>query len=195
MHALQLGAIAMMSVAGPVAPELVANGNFDQDLSSWQAIGPGPWQALWNMQDVDANPSSGSVLLSNMSPAADTTAIVLRQCLATPLRGTYVIRGSGFTPTAQASTGYWVVGWGQRYDSVDCTGGGQGFGGLFAPGVVGSWVTQAWPITFYSAPVNGTIEVALQIHKTEAGGQFDGYVDAVSLTYDTLLWDGFDPPQ
>jgi hypothetical protein len=189
-----LAVIATMS-AGPVVPDLVANGDFDHDLSMWQAIGPGPWQAQWSAQDVDANPSSGSVLLSNVSPVAGTTATVLRQCVPTPLRGTYAISGSGFTPPAQANTGYWVIGWGVRYDSLNCTGGGQGFGGLFAPGVIGSWVTTAWPITFYSVPTNGTIEVVLQVYKTEAGGQFDGYVDGVSLTYDTLLWDGFDPSQ
>ncbi len=172
------------------AQNLLANGNFDSDLSGWTFPDAQP---SWSGFDANGALNSGSALGTNAAAAAGARVLVLRQCIAITRPGLYVLGVSAFTPAGQVD-GHLLFSYLARANSPDCSGGSFNSGGLFLPSV-GQWQRYtSGTVLQISGPLapDTTVEVLLGIDKTPAGGSFRGYFDDVSLALDPIFTNGFE---
>jgi len=187
------GAAASIAHAS-VAQNLLANGDFDTDLSGWNTPEVTP---TWSSFDVDGAAASGSAYFVNTQADAGVRQAVIAQCIVITQPGAYIFGGSAYTPTGQASTGYLVGGYLVDLHHSDCSGGWSATGGFFMQSL-GAWTHYATtggfyqPLIVYSLNPEASIFIEFSIEKTEAGGSFGGYFDAAYLIRDTVFIDGFD---
>lgn len=167
------------------AQNMLANGDFDADLTGWIASGSPP--AVWDGFDVDNRPGSGSALLTNQSASANQRLYPLRQCIESPPVGSYVLYASGYLVGGTA--GRLVISYGV-HNTSDCSGTGFTAIGGYYLGAADQWQRNAIGVPVDHA--QSSIEVSLGIEKDPAGGQFQGYIDAVHLLPDAIFADGFE---
>ena len=87
--ALALGTYAMPLQA---ATNLLANPGFDSSLAGWNNLYGGP--ASWSSVDANANPASGSALITNnANPSNGGSQMVLSQCIVAAKSTTYDFGG------------------------------------------------------------------------------------------------------
>jgi hypothetical protein len=161
------------------ADNLLVNGNFASDLSSWEATSP--IAVTWRPVDVASNPNSGSAFA--LIPAGPPSQrLVLQQCVPISSAGTYVLMADGFIPAGQGRGD--LLMWYEGYFSRDC-GFGEGLGGS-GGALVGS--VNAWSRAIRVIPIPpgtaGSILIRLYVDKSTRG-IFAGYFDNVVLLQDT----------
>jgi hypothetical protein len=187
------GAAASIAHAA-IAQNLLANGDFDSDLSGWNAPEVTP---TWSSFDVDASTASGSAWFANTQAGAGVRQVVIAQCIPITQTGAYIFGGAAYTPTGQASTGYLVGSYLVDVHHADCSGGWSAVGGFFMNSP-DQWTRYATTGGFYrplivdSLNPDASILVEFSVEKTDADGSFGGYFDAIYLIRDTLFFDGFD---
>lgn len=169
------------------AQNLLANGDFDTDLSEWMVSGsPTP---MWTPTDYAGNAGSGSALIGNADAAANVRLFPLRRCVVlTP--GPYLLSAHGLIDSGQ-SAGRLVLSYSLR-SNTDCSGGVYAGGGVFVQGD-GSWRAEQIPLIAMNLPAN-SLEIILGIEKDPAGGTLQGYFDGIELRDDRIFVDGFDGP-
>ncbi len=179
--------IAMLACASPtaLAQNLLANGEFDHDVSGW--INPEPPAATWLSMDVDGLATSGSARLINDDAEAGNRHAVLYQCFAIG-PGRYRLNVAGWAPP-QSVDGRLVVN-ATLYVASTCTGGFVSGGGYFIP-VSASWQRTEMIVENMLTPA-GYVGVTLSIEKDPAGGSFVGQVDAVRFAEVSPFVDGFE---
>ena len=186
--------IATFASTSAPSQNLLANGDFDTDLSGWSTPEVTP---TWSSFDVDGSAASGSAYFVNTKADAGARQAVIAQCIAITQPGAYIFGGAAYTPTGQASTGYLVGGYLVDLHHGDCSGGWSATGGFFMQSL-GAWTHYATtggfyqPLIVYSLNPEASIFIEFSIEKTEAGGSFGGYFDAAYLIRDTVFIDGFD---
>jgi|GEM_PF-3314803 len=173
----RLAGLSLLVLAGPLhAQNLLDNPDFDINLHHW--IGPAG-AATWHSSDLDDAPDSGSARLVNDQAGSETETVALLQCFPVA-PGEYQYGGHAFIPQAQAASGSVVVrvrGYGA---STDCSGGTFLISGRLAS-ETGQWSPMSGEITISEDQLSGpagSIEFEFAIRKTEAGGEFVGFVDA-----------------
>lgn len=167
---------------------VVSNPGFDADVIGWNAFAEA--SIVWSPLDALASPSSGSGLVTNMSPTAlDATGA--RQCLegVTGLAD-YLISANVLVPGGQSETGYTylVVQW---YDGLSCAGANLGFS--LSPGVLNptvdvwyrDWGTVEAPSAAQSA------RLLLMVLKHQDIGTLDAHYDNVEFI-EIIFVDGFE---
>ena len=187
---LLLALLAVSSTGG--AQQLIANGDFDSDLSGWSvSAGPGT-TSTWVPFDY-AGASSGSVLFTNDLTTAGAATINLTQCVVLPKPGRYVVSANGYLPAGQAPGNLYVNSI-LHIPTTACQGLG-GAHGFLLPATIGSWSQESTSIEIdaIDALAGASIEVRMGIQKTPADGSIQGYIDAVRLIYDPVFVDGFEP--
>lgn len=176
------------------AQNVLANGDFDTDLSSWDTPVVTP---TWSSFDIDGSPDSGSAWFANTQSGASVRQIVISQCIPIAETGAYIFGGAAYTPTGQTSTGYLVGGYAVDLQHADCSGGWSAVGGFFMSSL-GQWTHYATTGGFYqplmvpSLNPSASILIQFSVEKTEADGSFGGYFDDAFLIRDTVFMDGFD---
>lgn len=180
-------AAALASCA--LAQNLLGNSDFATDLSGWQFPDATP---SWSPFDVDGSPNSGSAHAVNSQANADTMLVVLSQCVPITQAGLYIVRASGYAATGQSS-GHLVAGYTLDLHHIDCSGGFSAAGGdyITTAGQWGSYSTGAVLRIDAPQPLM-SINVRLRVDKTDAGGSFGGYFDAVSQIRDTIFINSFE---
>ena len=186
--------IATFASTSASSQNLLANGDFDIDLSGWSTPEVAP---TWSGFDVDGSAASGSAWFANTQASAAVRQVVISQCIPITQTGAYIFGGAAYTPTAQASTGFLVGGYLVDVHHDDCSGGWSAVGG-FLMDSLGQWKRYATsggfnlPLIVDSLNPKASILVEFSIEKTEAGGSFGGYFDDAYLIRDTVFMDGFD---
>jgi len=126
------------------AQNLLQNGGFASDLSSWQLVGVQGGSALWSPTDSAASPSSGSALLVNDQPCVPQGSGFacpfpgLSQCVGVVGGANYSIGYSALIPAGQKVSGLAFLQF-HWYSGNNCDA-----GSLFSPGfgsapAVGTW--------------------------------------------------------
>jgi hypothetical protein len=185
-------------VPANVTPNIVVNGGFGEDLAGWEIIGAAAAAPVWSTFDIDAAPDSGSALLTNVTPGAESRLFLLRQCVALTRAGAYRLRASGYiVPGGDAGSlivSYWL-----RYQTpgaAACSGGAHIPGG-FALSAVGAWQqgeVAGWLAAPAPVPGDATLEIQLAIQRQAAKGIIAGHFDAIEVVpFETVFEDGFDP--
>lgn len=170
-------AAAFLLAAAPInAENLVRNGTFNSNVDEWP---PEDSSALvtWSPLDANASPSSGSVLVANVS-AGPSNGAGIHQCVS----GSGIVPGATYTyggkvriPAGQGRTG--LVMFGLRwYTSPDCSG---------TPGdqprvdtrTLDTWVSLQ---DVSVAPAGArSVEVLAFPSKVEAGGELRAHFDDI----------------
>jgi hypothetical protein len=171
------------------AQNLLSNGSFDTDLGGWQFKDATP---TWSPMDIDGSPNSGSAYAVNAQASSGTQLVVLSQCVPITLAGAYVVQAWGYAATGQAS-GHLVGSYTLDVNHTDCSGGFVALGGNYinSAGQWASFNSGAIIVTYPPQP-SMSINVALRVDKSDAGGSFAGYFDDVSLVRDTIFDGGFE---
>jgi len=185
---LLLALLAVSSTGG--AQQLLANGDFDSDLSGW-TVSDAPGTA-WAAFDY-AGASSGSALFTNDMTTAGGATINLTQCVVLAKAGRYVVSANGFLPAGQAPGNLYVNPI-LHIPTTTCQGLG-GAHGFLLPATIGSWSQESTSIEIddIDALAGASLEVRMGIQKTPADGSIQGYIDAVRVIYDPVFVDGFEP--
>lgn len=173
------------------AQQLIADGDFDRDLSGWNvSVAPG---TTWAPFD-HAGASSGSALFTNDMTTAGAATTNLTQCVVLAKPGRYVVSANGYLPAGQASGNLYVNSI-LHIPTTACQSLGDAHGFLL-PATIGSWSQESTSIEIdaIDALAGASIEVRMGIQKTPAGGSIQGYIDAVRVIYDPVFVDGFEPP-
>ena len=158
-----------------VSQDLIVNGHFHTDINGWTLVGVGT--QAWDPLDWLADPSSGSIRITNTSPAANQPTGSAQCILLTP-SGTYEFGAHVRFPTGQALGGGGVaVGW---FNNTTCT--NPPISTANTPPVF-STTTDTWVESFSSgvpAPA-GTVAVGVGpgVVKLGAGGSTAGLFDRV----------------
>lgn len=178
--------------AAAASPNLVVNGDFDGDvqLQGWQPFGSAT-DSLWQAEDVDLDPASGSAWVSNAQSAAGHQP-VLRQCIVLdPPSHAYVTGASLGVEPGTVAGGAVFVEFHFRQDAA-CGDAIYAGGGL-------STTWSGWsPLTMKFGPgdlwfVPGSLEVRLGASRSTSGeGPVSGHIDAVFAYADGVMRNGFD---
>jgi hypothetical protein len=104
---------------------LVANGNFDTDVTPWHSLSPNI-SGMWNALDSAGSPDSGSASVFSRQPDDDSqnAGSGFLQCVQLAA-GTYSASALYFIPSGQPHTANpdVAIAW---FDTADCTGAGIG---------------------------------------------------------------------
>lgn len=172
------------------AADLVVNGRFDNDVSSWQTDAPLP--PTWTPLDANGASGSGSGAATNASAQAGERIVVLRQCVDNLEPGRYFIAGAGYLASGQVAgrLGISVAG----FVGPGCTGGAQLLAGTFVT------ATDSWQRTTFRGPAGsasngtlGSVWLRLFVEKDPAGGTLSGNFDDLAVDR-ILLEEGFEAP-
>jgi hypothetical protein len=175
------------------AVNLLSNGTFRADVSSWVVEDPGDATAAFNAADANGAAGSGSIVIANLS-AGPSNGTGIAQCVNTVTAGrVYTYGGKVLFPTGQARTGN--IGLGLRWWSgANCTGQPITQPRLNVNAPAATWVSRA------SGPEvapTGTVSAQFIAYpsKVEAGGQLVGQFDDLFLddglaaaNYQGLWW-------
>ena len=184
------GLLAFAAVTMPaIAQDLLVNGGFDSSLNGWQFPDAMP---AWVPLDIDGSPGSGSAYYDNAQATGGTQLVVLSQCVPVTEAGAYLVTAYGLAATGQAN-GHLVGSYTLDLHHTDCSGGFSALGGDYIA-ATGQWEAfrSAAIVVSPPAPALMSINVLLRVDKTDAGGNFAGYFDAVSLIRDTIFMGPFD---
>lgn len=183
------GALALALVCvqtSPAAQDLVADGGFDQGLSAWRVSGEG--SAATSSEDIDDDPSSGSVLLRNAQDTAGSRSNPIDQCIAIEAPGEYFLGASARIAPGQVP-GRAVISY-VLFRGPACDGSIGGGGGRFVPAdddwtsIETSWSNQEYPLTLW---------LRLGVDKPGADGTLEVQFDDVYLIRgDRLFRSGFE---
>jgi hypothetical protein len=181
--------LAAAPVSCALAQNLLSNGDFATDLSGWQFPDATP---SWSPFDIDGSTDSGSAHAANSQANADTMLVMLSQCVPITQAGLYIVRAWGYAATGQ-SNGHLVAGYTLDLHHTDCSGGFSAVGGdyIATASQWGSYSSGAVLRIDAPQPLM-SINVLLRVDKTDAGGSFGGYFDAISLVRDTIFIDSFE---
>jgi hypothetical protein len=168
---------------------LIANGQFDGDLSSWsKASGPG--FAHWDPLDADGSPHSGSVLISNDS-VPDGLDVSIDQCVSItggiPYFFSADIHPDNYGPSTRPDsgpfqpthTGFLYVLF-NFYTSRSCGGIPLNDFVALGAGVTNDWQSRSQ--TFTPASSVASALVTVDVFKQLGGGNLSGHFDNISLT-------------
>jgi hypothetical protein len=172
-------AVLFLAISRPLAAEnLVRNGAFDRSVGEWPAEDSAA-VVSWNALDVGASRSSGSALVTNVSPGPSNGAGV-HQCVFAGIApgATYAYGARVRIPSGQARMGFFMVGL-RWYSSSDCTGTPLDQVGVLTR-VLETWVL----LQDVSVAPEGTrsVEPIAFPSKVEAGGQLQGFFDDIFLS-------------
>ncbi len=159
------------------AQNLLLNGSFDTDISSWSQADPPFGTNAFSTLDANGSPSSGSALVTNNSAVTSRNPGLLQCRTATP--GVFYDYGAKarVSPGQQDSTVYILVNF---YTNPICSGSGIGSSRVdFTPS--GNW--QSLAATAVQAPA-GTVAVSFQllVFKAAAGGSVTANFDDAFLS-------------
>lgn len=188
----RLLALAALLLASPVAraQNYLSNPGFDADLSGWQLSGA--VLPEWDSKDVLDAPGSGSALVTNAETGESSDVEVLSQCIVI-VPGQHRWSTWVFIPSGQARTGSVVLRYRYYANSANCTGGINGIGGHEVSAPLDVWVQlQGNPIAAAGGGVANSISYVIAVRKTEAGGQFQAYVDDTYLYKHVVFKDSFE---
>lgn len=181
--------ILIASAAGVESQNLIANADFDSDVSGWNPLGAS-LTIEWSASDYNGDPSSGSLLGTNT--AAPAANLAIDQCVESISPGeSYRFAGWVKAPSGQTSTGIVQMFWYWR-GSPSC-------GGTQTLAQSTSWVSDVDEWTYLStnteiAPEGAvSVQVVLGIYKTSAvPGTFQAYYDGVDFRIVGIFSDGFE---
>jgi hypothetical protein len=163
-------AASLPAAAG--AQNLVLNGTFNTDLSSWSAFPQGTGTNTFATLDADGSAASGSAHVTNTTAAGSANS-GLMQCRPATAGVSYDMGAKARIPTGQTpATYYFLVAF---YDNLTCSGSGIGSSRAdFTPS--GSW--QGQTITGVVAPA-GTVRVhfLLLVFKLAGSPSLEAYFD------------------
>ncbi len=182
----------LASVATPLhAQDLVLNGGFDQSLIGWEATGNPDMVAVWNPEDSNADPQSGSIRITNISPGAGN-GVTVTQCVPVNSGQRYTATGRVRIPSGAGQDLANAARIGLRwYDGPDCTTpNGGSVNGNGSPGSFNVWVDQTLTATARSGA--RSVEVRALLTKYPAGGSFTADFDDLGLTTLSIFQNGFD---
>ncbi len=181
--------LAAGSRSAALGQNLVANGTFAGDLSSWsKASGPG--FARWDPLDADGSSHSGSVLISNDS-VPDGLDVSIDQCVSLPGGIPYFfsadIHPDNYGPSTRpasgalqpAHTGFLYVLF-NFYTSGGCGGVARNEFVALGAGVNNEWQSLSQSFTPPAPTVSMLITV--DIFKQLGGGNLSGHFDNISVT-------------
>ncbi len=172
---LALIVILSLSPMSPaVAQNLVIDGGFASGLTSWRLTGEG--SAATSIDDINNDPSSGSVLLRNAEIVANTRTHPIDQCITINLPGEYVIGASSRIEASQAP-GRATLSY-QLYTGSNCDGGIGSGGGRFIPPAP-TWTAIEFFFRIDIVPV--TLLVRIGVDKPDAEGSLEFQADQVYL--------------
>ncbi len=141
---------------------------------------------------MDGSPLSGSALVINAEPVANSEVVVLEQCFESPVPGNYALALSGYVPSGQSRSGSVIVR-SSRHVGPGCVGGVNGTSGYF---VVMSSTTDSWQDVLEMinvSPSTQSLSFQVGVRKTEETGTFTAHVDAAMLALDVRIFDdGFE---
>ena len=173
-----LTASLLLSVAAPmaVAQNLVVNANFDTNVDFWTV--PFPFASLaWTPLDWNANPNSGSALLTNDWTLANGLAVATGTCLVVPTTGVYEYGAHILIPSGQATTGEVFVARG-FWESPGCV----GIVKILIDQVVPTTTTDVWvPILIQGVSQSAGTELSmfLGVTKDQPTGTLAAHFDFV----------------
>ena len=179
--ALAVAVLALGAVAAPGparAGELVTNGSFDHDLSSWKYANVPGYGVAWSSEDAEGSPSSGSAALSNSNSPAGYSAVLVSQCVPVEEGTTYRAAAKLLLPDGQDRTGRiaaLLLWWG----SEDCTNSSISSDFIGLDDTPGDWVE--YQIEAMAPPGAKGVEVRAGVDKVEAAGALSGNLDDVSV--------------
>lgn len=175
---LAYAAAAFLWLAGRVtfAQNLVVNPDFDTDVASWTIPVPGATIA-WSPLDWQADPGSGSALVTNELAFAGGLIGAVSTCMVTPTAGVYEYGARILIPSGQASTGNVFV---ARvfYGFPGCA----GIGSVLIDELVPTTTTDVWvPVLIRGLPHAAGTEVQIMIGsiKDQATGTLAAHFDFV----------------
>ncbi len=155
-QALFLTLLAALFPASAVAQNLLVNGNFDTDVSSWvNTSSTGTF--VFSPLDANGSASSGSMLTTNTE-----STLFVRQCRPATAGTSYDFGGKARIPLGQVAGQYF-----QQlnfFTNTTCTGSGipQGAGGLSFFDYIPSGAWQGRSITGFLAPP-GTVAALISV--------------------------------
>lgn len=176
---LAILALVLWTLPAPaLAAELIKNGTFDDDLSSWGTINDDENGAAWSPVDADGSATSGSALVSNSHPSAAIFQAPMVQCVTldgsrTHRIGTEIMVAAGQPVSGE---GWLVVIW---YASEDCSGNDLSSAIVAKAGSPGTWRSVDEEIL----PPSGSrsVELRLGVVKNSVGGSLAVHFDNLSL--------------
>lgn len=186
---------AFLAASTSWGQNLLSNPDFDVDVLGWLPFADVTIE--WDSLDVDADPGSGSGLVTNQHPSAGD-ASGARRCVDGITAGSqYQVVANLQIPGAQSETGKANV-MIQWYEQAGCTSGFITFDST--PWVTDStsdvWVSQS--LIFESPSAAQSARFFLQVFKNEADGSFQVHYDHLLFeelifgngfeTGDTLQW-------
>ncbi|MCM3877373.1 MAG: hypothetical protein NEA02_13280 [Thermoanaerobaculia bacterium] len=173
-------AVLFLAISRPLAAEnLVRIGTFDRNVNEWPAEGSAAVVA-WSALDAGGSTSSGSALVTNVSPGGSNGEGV-HQCVFAGIRAgaRYAFGGRVRIPSGQARTGFVMVGL-RWYASSDCSG-----DPLDQPRTDEATALDSWILLRESSVAPETarsVEMLAFPSKVEAGGQLQAYFDDIFLS-------------
>jgi hypothetical protein len=177
------------------AQNLLANGNFDVDLSGWDL--PQPNSVDWSTFDINGPPlgdASGSGSAHGfVSGPMGTRAVIVKQCVPIAEPGMYIFGATVFMfPVSPVGTG--VGNYTVSYNDTVCSS-VQIVGGFYMYSS-GTWNNYTSG-TALNVPAPGyaamSISVSLSVETQDTLATVVGaWFDSVYLTRDTVFLDGFD---
>ena len=177
--ALALFLLLALPAPAALAQNLVANSEFDTNVSSWFPVPTLPSGTLtWSPLDWAGNPASGSALMTHNVPTTGN-AYYASNCIVVPTSGSYELGGLIRIPSGQAATGAVSIApliWDQQ--------GCFGIGGFvtFPQLTVTTATTDVWvPVLVQGIPFTaGThVQVVLRIAKDQATSSLASHFDFV----------------
>lgn len=183
-------ALALAVVVGPTAAHgqnLVANPQFDSDVSEWAADATASIE--WSPADAGGSPSSGSALVNNLSATANDSSGAYQCVDGIVAEVFYRVASEVMIPGGQVETGFahLLVQW---YSGPGCS----GFLDLAVTPGVSTTTPDAWYAihTFAVAPVSAqSARLRLSIWKNEDSGMLRAHFDNVELER-WIFVDGFE---
>jgi hypothetical protein len=171
-----LYSLAALLPATAAAQNILANGSFNSDLSSWTLEGTGiPGSVTWSPLDAGGSAASGSVQIVSMSTTFNPNDKGLSQCRSITPGASYDYGVKSRIPTGQANNAivYLLLNF---YASPGCTGGlSSTFGRLDNTVPSDSWSGRTG--TIVTPPGSNSVIFDLYVYKLQVGGSVTAYFD------------------
>ena len=174
---LFLYSLAAFLPSAAAAQNLLGNGGFASDLSSWNLSGPSiPGSTTWSPLDAGGSAASGSVQIVNASTSFNSNNKGLNQCRAVTPGASYDYGVKSRVPTGQANTAivYILINF---YSSPGCTPGDllSGFGRLDNTVPANAWSGRTGTVVAPAGAVSAV--VYLYVFKLQESGTVTAYFD------------------
>ncbi len=179
-------AVTLVQSAGAGAENLLSNYGFDGNTTSWTDESDAYATAVYSTDDMNAQPGSGSVVVTSYSSSPTSEYQPLWQCAEVVEGQKYLLGGWVKIAGGQSETGhggltvYWTP-------NPDCS--GWLAGGTAQSSAIGDWERTSELVVAPTGAISA--RVMLAVNKTETTGEFSVSVDDVFFI-PVLFADGFE---